>query len=194
LTAQAGPHDPTAAQELAARQAELQQQAQDLVSQLDRMLQLLEKDYLSDYTRYEDTQTLRETLDFTQNTLMGDARRQLSPPPSQAPPSTPSPRNPQQSAPQPSGDRAPSPDQALAKQEAAQSELERMALFAGRFHDVIQQHVEKVPRALLGELRARCQPLVQGREIEWRILSHRNEVARSDEHRHLVLLDLLVLV
>ncbi|HEX2278137.1 MAG TPA: DUF4175 family protein [Candidatus Tectomicrobia bacterium] len=130
LTAQAVPHDPTAAQELAARQAELQQQAQDLVSQLDRMLQLLEKDYLSDYTRYEDTQTLRETLDFTQDTLMGDARRQLSPPPSQAPPSTPSPRNPQQSAPQPSGDRAPSPDQALAKQEAAQSELERMALFA----------------------------------------------------------------
>ena len=124
LTAQADPPDPTATQELAARQAELQQQAQDLVSELDQMLQTLEKDYLSDYTRYEDTRTLRETLDFTQETLMGDARRQLSPPP------TPSPRNSQQSAPQPPEDRAPSPDQALAKQEAAQSELERMALFA----------------------------------------------------------------
>ena len=46
-------------QELEARQAELQQQAQDLVSQLDQMLQMLEQDYLSEYTRYEDTQTLR---------------------------------------------------------------------------------------------------------------------------------------
>jgi hypothetical protein len=130
LTEQAGPHDPTAAQELAARQAELQQQAQDLVSQLDEMLQMLEKDYLSDYTRYEDTQTLRETLEFTQDTLMGDARRQLLPPSNQPQPPTASPRNPQQPARQPSENSEPSFDQALAKQEAAQSELERMALFA----------------------------------------------------------------
>jgi hypothetical protein len=130
VTAQAGAHDPAATQELAARQAELQQQAQDLVSQLDQMLQMLGKDYLSDYTRYEDTRTLRENLDFTQDTLMGDARRQLSPPPNRPQPPTPSPRNPQQSAPQPSENSAPSLDQALAKQEAAQSELERMALFA----------------------------------------------------------------
>ena len=79
LAQQAMPPDPTAAQELAARQAELQQQAQDLVSQLDQMLQMLEQDYLSDYTRYEDTQTLRENLNFTQDTLMGEARRQLCP-------------------------------------------------------------------------------------------------------------------
>ena len=89
------PRDPTAAQELAARQAELQQQAQDLVSQLDQMLQLLERDYLSDYTRYEDTRTLRENLNFTQDTLMGDARRQLSPPSGQPQSPSSSSRSPQ---------------------------------------------------------------------------------------------------
>ena len=63
--------DPATAQELATQQAERQRQAQDLVSQLDQMLQLLEQDYLSDYTRYEDTRTLRENLDFTQDSSDG---------------------------------------------------------------------------------------------------------------------------
>ena len=124
------PRDPTAAQELAARQAELQQQAQDLVSQLDQMLQLLERDYLSDYTRYEDTRTLRENLNFTQDTLMGDARRQLSPPSGQPQSPSTSSRSPQRLEPQPPETNAPALDRALTKQEAAQSELERMALFA----------------------------------------------------------------
>jgi hypothetical protein len=130
LAQEPAPHDPTAAQELAARQAELQQQAEDLVSQLDQMLQMLEQDYLSDYTRYEDTRTLRENLNFTQETLMGGARRQLSPPSSQ--PQSPSPvsRSPQRPERQPPEANEPGVDQALAKQEAAQSELERMALFA----------------------------------------------------------------
>jgi hypothetical protein len=124
------PRDPTTAQELAGRQAELQQQAQNLVAQLDQMLQLLERDYLSEYTRYEDTRTLRENLHFTQDTLMGDARRQLAPPSDQ--PQSPSPpsRSPQRAEPQPPAANAPAIEQALTKQEAAQSELERMALFA----------------------------------------------------------------
>ncbi|HEX9871137.1 MAG TPA: DUF4175 family protein [Candidatus Tectomicrobia bacterium] len=130
LAQQAVPPDPTAAQELEARQAELQQQAQDLVAQLDQMLQMLEQDYLSDYTRYEDTRTLRESLNFTQDTLMREARRQLSPQPSQPPSPTRSPRTPQQPGRQQPEDSQPSVDQGLAKQEAAQSELERMALFA----------------------------------------------------------------
>jgi len=124
------PRDSTAAQELAARQAELQQQAQDLVSQLDQMLQLLERDYLSDYTRYEDTRTLRENLNFTQDTLMGDARRQLSPPSGQPQSPSSSSRSPQRPEGQPPEASEPAVDRALAKQEAAQSELERMALFA----------------------------------------------------------------
>lgn len=130
LSAQTEPRHDTAAQELAARQGELQQQAQDLVSQLDQMMQLLEKDYLSDYTRYEDTRTLRENLQFTQEALMGGAQRQLSP--QSSPPASPSsprqPGSPPQS--QPAKPNAAPLDQALAKQEAAQSELERMALFA----------------------------------------------------------------
>ena len=122
--------DPQRAQELEGRQAELQRQAQDLVSQFDQMLKMLEKDYLSDYTRYEDTRTLRDTLDFTQDTLMGGARQQLSP--QSAPPAAPPqpPRNRQHPSPQPSDEGKSSLDQALAKQEAAQAELERMALFA----------------------------------------------------------------
>jgi Domain of unknown function (DUF4175) len=122
--------DPQLAQELEGRQAELQRQAQDLVSQLDQMLKMLEKDYLSDYTRYEDTRTLRDNLDFTQDTLMGGARQQLSPP--SAPPASPPqpPRNRQRPSPQPPDEGKTSLDQALTKQEAAQAELERMALFA----------------------------------------------------------------
>ena len=130
LAQQAVPHESSAAQELEARQAELQQQAQDLVSQLDQMLQMLEQDYLSEYTRYEDTQTLRESLNFTQDTFMREARRQLAPPSSQPPSPNPPMRSPQQSGHQQPEERPPSVDQALAKQEAAQSELERLALFA----------------------------------------------------------------
>jgi hypothetical protein len=130
LAQKAVPHDPTAAQELEARQAELQQQAQDLVAQLDQMLQMLEQDYLSDYTRYEDTRTLRESLNFTQDTLMGDARRQLSPQSGPPPSPTPPTRSPQRPGRQQPEASEPSVDQALAKQEAAQVELERMALFA----------------------------------------------------------------
>lgn len=121
-----------AAQELAERQANLQHQAQDLVSQLDQMLEMMETDYLSDYTRYEDTHTLREHLDFTQETFMGGAQRQLAP---QSPtPAGQMPRSPQrqdapQSPPQADAD-PPAFDQALAQQEAAQSELERLALLA----------------------------------------------------------------
>jgi uncharacterized protein DUF4175 len=129
LAQEAAPPDATAAQELEARQAELQQQAQDLVSHLDQMLQMLEQDYLSDYTRYEDTRTLRESLNFTQDTLMGDARRQLSPQSNQPPSPTPPTQSPEQTGRQQPEDSQPSVDQALAKQEAAQSELERMALF-----------------------------------------------------------------
>jgi hypothetical protein len=130
LAEQAERHDPTAAQALAARQEELQQQARDLVSQLDQMMQMLEKDYLSDYTRYEDTRTLRENLDFTQDTLMGGARQRLAPQSNPAQSPMPPPQSPQQSTRQSSENSSPSLDQALAKQEAAQSELERMALFA----------------------------------------------------------------
>ncbi len=130
LAQEPSPHDPTVAQELEKRQAELQQQAQDLVSQLDQMLQMLAQDYLSDYTRYEDTRTLRENLNFTQDTLMQDARHQLSPPSRQPQLPTPSSRDPQQPGRQPREDGTPAVDQALAKQEAAQAELERMALFA----------------------------------------------------------------
>jgi Domain of unknown function (DUF4175) len=130
LAQQPTPHDATTAKPLEARQAELQQQAQDLISQLDQMLQMLEQDYLSDYTRYEDTRTLRENLHFTQDTLMRDARRQLSPPSRQPQPTPPSSHSPQRPGRQQSEDSEPSVDQALAKQEAAQSELERMALFA----------------------------------------------------------------
>jgi hypothetical protein len=130
LSQQAKPPYSTAGQELEARQGELQQQAQDLVSQLDQMLQLLEQDYLSEYTRYEDTQTIRQNLNFTQETLMGEARRLLSPP-SNPTPSTPPPASTsQQSGGQQPEDHAPALDQAIAKQEAAQSELERMAMFA----------------------------------------------------------------
>ncbi len=154
------PHAATAAQELEARQAELQQQAQDLVSQLDQMLQMLEQDYLSDYTRYEDTRTLRESLNFTQDNLMGDARRQLSPqsnPPQSSPPSA---RSPQQPSRQPSEDHTPSLDQALAKQEAAQAELERMTLFAqdigkrAKMRDVenLAQRMARTQRNLLDAL------------------------------------------
>jgi Domain of unknown function (DUF4175) len=124
------PRDPGTTRELASRQAELQQQAQDLVSQLDQMLQLLERDYLSDYTRYEDTRTLRENLQFTQDALMGEARRQLAAPPiAPQPPGPPSP-SPQRAERQPPQGNEPAIDQALAKQEAAQSELERMTLLA----------------------------------------------------------------
>jgi hypothetical protein len=130
LAQEPAPHNPAAAQELEARQAELQQQAQDLVSQLDQMLQMLEQDYLSDYTRYEDTRTLRENLNFTQDTLMGGARRQLSPQSSQPQSPPPASRSSQRPGRQQPEDRQPSVDQALAKQEAAQSELERMALLA----------------------------------------------------------------
>jgi hypothetical protein len=130
LAAQEARRDPTAAQELATHQAELQQQARDLVSQLDQMMQMLEKDYLSDYTRYEDTRTLRDNLNFTQDALMGGAQRQLSPPSNQSPAATPPARSGRQPTPQPAEADPPSLDQALAKQEAAQSELERMALFA----------------------------------------------------------------
>jgi Domain of unknown function (DUF4175) len=152
--------DATAAQELAARQAELQRQAQDLVSELDQMLQLLEQDYLSDYTRYEDTRTLRENLDFTQDALMGDARRQLSPPPGQPQsPSSPS-RTPQRPERQPPETNEPSIDRALAKQEAAQSELERMTLFAqdigkrAKMRDVenLAQRMARTQRNLLEAL------------------------------------------
>jgi hypothetical protein len=129
LAEQARPHDPAATEPLAERQAELQQQAQDLVSQLDQMMQTLEKDYLSDYTRYEDTRTLRDNLNFTQDTLMGGARRQLSPPSN--PPQPPrAQRTPQPPARQQPENSEAALDQALAKQEAAQTELERMSLFA----------------------------------------------------------------
>ncbi len=130
LAAQARPHNPAAAQELAARQEELQRQAQDLVSQLDQMLQTLEQDNLSDYTRYEDTRTIRDNLNFTQDSLMGGARRQLSPQASQPQPPTPAPRSSQPPGRQPPEPSEPALDQAQAKQEAAQTELERMALFA----------------------------------------------------------------
>ena len=127
---QAMPPHPTTGQKFEPRQGELQQQAQDLVSQLDQMLQMLEQDYLSDYTRYEDTQTLRQNLNFTQESLMGEARRLLSTPsnptPSEIPPAPTAQRTDRQ---QPEA-HAPSFDQAMAKQEAAQSELERMAMFA----------------------------------------------------------------
>lgn len=129
LAEQARPHDPNEVQALEARQAELQQQAQDLVSQLDQMLQMLERDYLSDYTRYEDTRTLRDNLNFTQDTLMGGARRQLSPQSNQPQPPTRAQRSTQPQARQQPENSAPALDQALAKQEAAQAELERMALF-----------------------------------------------------------------
>ncbi|MGH8059430.1 MAG: hypothetical protein ACREOH_19705, partial [Candidatus Entotheonellia bacterium] len=66
--------DPSRGQELEARQAEIQQQARELVSQLDQMLQMMEKDYLSEYTRYEDMRTLRNHLNYTENTLMQGAR------------------------------------------------------------------------------------------------------------------------
>jgi hypothetical protein len=154
------PRDPTATQELAAQQAELQRQAQDLVSQLDQMLQLLEQDYLSDYTRYEDTRTLRENLDFTQEALMGDARRQLSPSPRQPQsPSSPS-RSPQRAERQPQEASSPSIDRALAKQEATQSELERMSLFAqdigkrAKMRDVenLAQRMARTQRNLLDAL------------------------------------------
>jgi Domain of unknown function (DUF4175) len=124
------PRDPTATQELESRQAELQQQAKELVSELDQMLQMLEQDYLSDYTRYEDTRTLRDNLNFTQDALMGDARRQLAPPSSQPQSPSPSSRSPQRPDRQLPEANEPAVDRALAKQEAAQSELERMALFA----------------------------------------------------------------
>ncbi len=130
LAQQAMPPDPSTAQEIEARQADLQQQAQALVSQLDQMLQMLEQDYLSDYTRYEDTQTLRQNLNFTQETLMGEARRQLSPPSNPTPSATPPMRSPQQTGRQQPEAPAASMAQAMAKQEAAQSELERMAMFA----------------------------------------------------------------
>jgi hypothetical protein len=122
--------EPQTAQDLEGRQAELQRQAQDLVSQLDQMLKMLEKDYLSDYTRYEDTRTLRDNLDFTQDTLMGGARQQLSP--QSTPPTSPSqpPGNQPRPSPQPANEGKSPLDQALAKQEAAQTEMERMALFA----------------------------------------------------------------
>jgi hypothetical protein len=123
--------DLTARQELEARQAELQQQAKDMVSQLDQMLQTLEKDYLSDYSRYEDTQTLRNHLNFTQNTLMEGARQRLSP--RQTSPFNPQEqgqRNSQQPGSQPSEREQPALDEAMAKQRAAQSELERLTLFA----------------------------------------------------------------
>jgi len=126
------PHGSQAARELAERQVDLQRQAQDLVSQLDQMLQMLEKDYLSDYTRYEDTRTLRDQLNFTQDSLMGGARQQLAPQASR--PSRQTPQSPQQQGEerpqQQPDDGSPALDQALAKQEAAQSELERLALFA----------------------------------------------------------------
>lgn len=122
--------NPMAMQELGARQAELQQQAREMVSQLEQILKMLEKDYLSDYTRYEDTRTLRDNLQFTQDTLMAGARQQLS----QQPPQPSSPNqpqsNPQRPGRQPPPESPSSVEQALARQEAAQSELERMALFA----------------------------------------------------------------
>jgi hypothetical protein len=157
------PHDPRAAQDLAERQADLQRQAQDLVSQLDQMLQMLEKDYLSDYTRYDDTRTLRDQLNFTQDALMGGARQQLAP---QSPPSSAGqpPRSPQrQSAPQPTPPAEAQPpafDQALAKQQAAQAELERLALFAQdigkrakmRDLDNLAQRMARTQRNLLDTL------------------------------------------
>jgi soluble cytochrome b562 len=130
LAQRAVPPQPTAVKEVETRQAELQQQAQDLVSQLDHMLQLLEQDYLSDYTRYEDTQTLRQNLHFTQETLMEGARRQLSQPSGPAPSSTPPTPTPRKTDRQQPGDVQPAIDQAMARQEAAQGELERMAMFA----------------------------------------------------------------
>jgi hypothetical protein len=128
------PDAPQATQELAARQADLQGQAQALVSQLDQMLQMLEKDYLSDYTRYEDTHALRDQLNFTQESLMEGARQQLAPQ-TAAPPQAgqmPQSRQGQSPYPQTAQPDAPHPafDPPLAKQQAAQSELERLALFA----------------------------------------------------------------
>jgi hypothetical protein len=128
------PQSPMAMQELEARQGELQQQAREMVSQLEQILKLLEKDYLSDYTRYEDTRTLRDNLQFTQDNLMAGVRQQLS----QPPPQSPSPNQPQSNPPSNSqrpGQQSPpesssSLEQALTRQEAAQSELERMTLFA----------------------------------------------------------------
>jgi hypothetical protein len=154
------PRDLTAPQELAGRQTELQQQAQELVAQLDQMLQLLEQDYLSDFTRYEDTRTLRENLHFTQETLMGEARRQLSSPSGQPQsPGTP-PRSPQQAEPQSPDSSSPAIEGALTKQEAAQSELERMALFAqdigkrAKMHDVenLAQRMTRTQKHLLDAL------------------------------------------
>jgi hypothetical protein len=130
LAQQAMPPQPTTAQELDARQGELQQQAQDLVSQLDQMLQKLEQDYLSDYTRYEDTKTLRQHLNFTQETLMGEARRLLSSPTNPTPSVTPPTPTSQRTGRQQPEAPGPSLEQAMPKQEAAQAELERMAMLA----------------------------------------------------------------
>jgi hypothetical protein len=132
-TAQTAPRDLGKTQALAQRQADVQRQAQDLVSQLDQMLQLLERDYLSDYTRYDDTRTLREQLDFTQEALMGGARRHLAPPSSPPTAAGQMPRGSQPQADRPppaAAESQPRLDQALTKQEAAQAELERLALFA----------------------------------------------------------------
>ncbi|MBI3328729.1 MAG: DUF4175 family protein, partial [Nitrospinae bacterium] len=130
LAQESRPQEPGTAQELEARQAELQGAARELVSQLDQMLQLLEKDYLSDYTRYEDVRTLREQLNYTQNTLMGGARQQLSPPSPQPVPPSQAQRGQQPPSQQPSAGERPALERALAKQEAAQAELEKQALFA----------------------------------------------------------------
>jgi hypothetical protein len=130
LAQDANPQAPTAIQELEARQAELQQQAQEMVSQLEQVLKMLEKDYLSDYTRYEDTRTLRDNLQFTQDTLMAGARQQLSQQPPQASPPNQPPANPQRPGQQQPPESSSPLEQALTKQEAAQAELERMALFA----------------------------------------------------------------
>jgi len=125
--------DPSRGQELESRQAEIQQQARDLVSQLDQMLQMMEKDYLSEYTRYEDMRTLRNHLNYTENTLMQGARQQLAPQASQPMPQRqPQQRQPQSAPPSAQQDQQERSglEQALAKQEAAQSELERLALYA----------------------------------------------------------------
>ena len=71
LAQQAVPPDSTAAQEVGAQQGELQQQAQDLVSQLDQMLQAARTGLPERFHAYEDTRTLRENLNFTQDSLMG---------------------------------------------------------------------------------------------------------------------------
>ncbi len=121
------PQQHETAQALEARQADLQRQARELESQLDQMLQMLEKDYLSDYTRYEDVRTLRDQLHYTQETLMGGAREQLS---SQAPQPSPPRGGPQGPNRQQPMDERRAFERGLAKQEAAQSELERLSLFA----------------------------------------------------------------